>query len=81
MTVARVTEISAASSEGFEAAIGLAIGQGTERAKQSLRNVRGAWVKDMNVFTEDGDIKAYKVNLHGELTGHLRAGGHHLEVH
>jgi flavin-binding protein dodecin len=28
-----------------------------------LRNIEGAWVKDMNVLIEDGNIKAYKVNL------------------
>ena len=59
MTVARVTELSAASPEGFEEAIKEAI----ERANKTLRNVEGAWVKDMNVLIEDGNIKAYKVNL------------------
>ena len=59
MTVARVTELSAASPDGFEEAIREAI----ERANQTLRNVEGAWVKDMNVLLEDGNIKAYKVNL------------------
>jgi flavin-binding protein dodecin len=59
MTVARVTELSAASPDGFEAAIREAI----ERANQTLRNVEGAWVKDMNVLLEEGNIKAYKVNL------------------
>jgi len=59
MTVARVTELSAASPDGFEEAIREAI----ERANKTLRNVEGAWVKDMNVLIEDGNIKAYKVNL------------------
>ena len=59
MTVARVTELSASSPDGFEAAIREAI----ERANQTLRNVEGIWVKDMNVLIEDGNIKAYKVNL------------------
>jgi flavin-binding protein dodecin len=59
MTVASVTEISAASSEGFEAAVR----EGIERANRTLRNVEGAWVKDMNVLIEDGQIRAYKVNL------------------
>jgi flavin-binding protein dodecin len=59
MTVARVTELSAASPDGFEAATREAI----ERANKTLRNVEGAWVKDMNVLIEDGNIKAYKVNL------------------
>ena len=59
MTVARVTELSAASSDGFEEAIR----EAKERANKTLRNVEGAWVKDMNVLVEDGNIKAYKVNL------------------
>ena len=59
MTVASVTEISAASPDGFEAAIR----EGIERATKTLRNVQGAWVKDMNILMEDGQIRAYKVNL------------------
>ena len=27
------------------------------------RGVEGAWVKDMNVTIEDGNIKGYRVNL------------------
>jgi flavin-binding protein dodecin len=59
MTVASVTEISTASPEGFEEAIK----EGIARANQTLRNVEGCWVKDMNVLIEGGQIKAYKVNL------------------
>jgi flavin-binding protein dodecin len=59
MSVARVTEISAVSEEGFEDAIRRAIAGAT----QTLRNVEGAWVKDQNVLIEDSDIRGYKVNL------------------
>jgi dodecin len=59
MTVASVTEISAASPESFEAAIR----EGIERANKTLRNIQSAWVKDRNVLIEDGQIRAYKVNL------------------
>jgi dodecin len=59
MTVASVTEISAASPDGFEAAIR----EGLERATKTLRNVQSAWVKDMNILMEDGQMRAYKVNL------------------
>jgi flavin-binding protein dodecin len=59
MSVARVTELSAVSENGFEDAINLAIA----RANQTLRGVEGAWVKDMNVMIEDGIIVGYKVNL------------------
>ena len=59
MTVARVTEISATSEQSFEDAINL----GIQRATSTLRNVEGAWVKDMNVLISDGNIRGYKVNL------------------
>jgi dodecin len=59
MTVATVTEISATSPDSFEAAVQ----EGVNRANKTLRNVEGAWVKDMNVMIEDGSITGYKVNL------------------
>jgi flavin-binding protein dodecin len=59
MTIARVTEISATSEQSFEDAIN----QGIQRATSTLRNVESAWVKDMNVLMQDGNIKGYKVNL------------------
>ena len=59
MSVATVTEISAASDTSFEDAVQ----QGIARATKTLRNVEGAWVKDQNVMIEDGNIVGYKVNL------------------
>jgi flavin-binding protein dodecin len=59
MSVARVTEISATNPDSFEAAINEAI----TRATSTLRNVEGAWVKDMNVLISDNNIVGYKVNL------------------
>ncbi len=59
MTVARVTEISATSEQSFEDAIN----QGVNRATSTLRNVESAWIKDMNVMIENGNIVGYKVNL------------------
>ncbi|MPZ71697.1 MAG: dodecin domain-containing protein [Nitriliruptorales bacterium] len=58
-SVARVSEISASSSESFEDAVKV----GLNRANQTLRNIESAWVKDQNVMLENGEIKAYKVNL------------------
>ncbi len=46
-------------ARGFQAAIR----EGIERATKTLRNVQSAWVKDRNVLTEVGQIRAYKVNL------------------
>ena len=58
-TVARVTEISAVSPNGFEDAIKVAI----DRATQTLRNVTSAWVKEQRVEVVDGAIVNYQVNL------------------
>jgi dodecin len=59
-TVARVTEISATSDTSFEDAVKI----GLERATQSLRGVRSAWVKEQEVQVGDGGtISGYKVNL------------------
>ena len=59
MAIARVTEISATSTESFEAAIK----QGLERANQTLRNVRSAWIKEQQVRIEGGTITEYQVNM------------------
>jgi dodecin len=59
MSVARVVEISATSSESFDDAVK----QGIERANQTLRHVEGAWVKEQNVMIHEGQITNYKVNL------------------
>ncbi|HET9964302.1 MAG TPA: dodecin family protein [Rubrobacter sp.] len=59
MSIARVTELSATSETSFEDAINVAIA----RATRTLRGVEGAWVKDMNVSIEDGNIRTSRVNL------------------
>jgi dodecin len=59
MSVARVTELSAVSETSFEDAIQ----QGVTRATSTLRGVEGAWIKDMNVLIENGNITGYKVNM------------------
>ncbi len=59
MSIASVTELSAVSEQSFEDAINMAV----NRATQTLRNVQSAWVKDMNVMIENGNITGYKVNL------------------
>ena len=59
MAVARVTEISSTSSTSFEDAIR----SGLERANQTLRNVKSAWIKEQQVDIDDGRIVAYRVNM------------------
>jgi len=68
MSIARVTELSAISEQGFEDAIQQAV----SRATKTLRGVEGCWVKDMNVMIEDGNIVGYKVNV--EITFQLEGG-------
>jgi len=59
MGVARVTEISSTSPTSFDDAVT----KGIERASKTLRNVSGAWIKDMNVSIENGKVSAFRVNM------------------
>ena len=59
MSIARVTEISATSEKGFEDAVR----QGVKRANETLRNVKGAWVKEQHVMCDGGNITHYRVNM------------------
>jgi dodecin len=59
MSVASISEIICTSSKSFEDAIQ----QGIARATKTLRNVRGAWVKEQEVKVEGDRITAYKVVL------------------
>jgi dodecin len=59
MSVASISEIICTSSKRFEDAIH----QGIARATKTLRNVRGAWVKEQEVKVEGDRITAYKVVL------------------
>lgn len=58
-SVARITEISAESPNSFEEALRT----GLERANTTLRNVKGAWVKEQQVAVVDGKITAFRVNM------------------
>ena len=59
MSIARITEISSTSTKSFEDAIQSAV----TRATKTLRNVRGAWVKEQQIKIDDGKIVEYQVNL------------------
>ena len=59
MTVARITEISSISTKSFEDAVV----QGVDRANKTLKNVKGAWIKDQEVTVENGKVSGYKVIL------------------
>jgi flavin-binding protein dodecin len=59
MSVAKVTEISATSTKGFEDAVQ----QGLTRAARTLRNIQGAWLKEQHVQCTDGVVTSYRVNM------------------
>ena len=60
MTVAKVTEIKVSSPKSFDDAIQ----EGITRANKTLKNVKSAWVKDLEVIIDDkGQIAEYRVLL------------------
>ena len=58
-SVARVTEISATSETSFEDAVKVVI----DRATQTLRGVKSAWIKEQEVLLGDSGVTGYKVNM------------------
>lgn len=59
MAVAKVIELSATSNVSFEDAIRQAI----EKASETVRNIKGAWVKEQQVTVENGQVSGYRVDL------------------
>ncbi len=59
MSVARVSEISSTSDKSFEDAMQ----QGISRANKTLRNVKGAWIKEQQLDIEGGKVTRYRVNM------------------
>ncbi len=59
MSIARITEINAASSKSFDDAIRT----GIQRANKTLRNVKGAWIKEQKVVVKEGAVTEYRVNM------------------
>jgi dodecin len=59
MSIAKVSEISATSTKSFEDAIE----HGIARAHKTLRNVRSAWIKELQVRVTKGSITEYQVNM------------------
>lgn len=58
-TVARVTTITAKSDVSFDDAISA----GVARAAETLRGVKGAWVKEQKVEVDAGAITSWSVTL------------------
>lgn len=58
-SVARVTEISAESATSFDDAVRA----GIERAGQTLRGIKSAWIKEQSVQVTDGQVTRYRVDM------------------
>jgi flavin-binding protein dodecin len=59
MTVAKVSEIIASSSKGFDDAIA----SGIKRATKTLKGVQSAWVADQEVLVKNDKVVEYRVRL------------------
>jgi len=58
-SVARVTEITAASPNSFDDAVKV----GIERATKTLKNVTSAWVQEQTVTVSGNKVSEYRVNM------------------
>jgi hypothetical protein len=58
MSVAKVIELTATSPESFEDACR----QGLEKASETIRDIRAAWVDGQEVFVADGAV-VFQVHL------------------
>lgn len=59
MSVAKITEISASSTVSFDDAVKV----GIERAGKTLKNIKGAWVKEQSVVVDDNKVTEYRVTM------------------
>jgi flavin-binding protein dodecin len=59
-TVSKVLEISSSSTKGIEDAVQ----SGLKKVAKSVKNIKGAWVNDIKVLTDnDGKITEWRVNM------------------
>jgi flavin-binding protein dodecin len=59
MSVAKNIEITATSPTSFEDAVE----KGIARATKTMKNVRGAWIKDQKINISDGKATEYQVSM------------------
>ena len=60
MSISRTTEIKSSSTTSFDDAMK----KGVARALKTLKNVRGAWIKNQEVLLDEkGKITEYRVQL------------------
>lgn len=59
MSIAKVTEVIASSTESIEDAVH----HGVQRASQTLDDISGVWVKDIKATVKNGKVDEWRVNL------------------
>ena len=59
MSIAKSSEISAASKESFEDAIR----EGIRRFGKTIDNIEGAWIKEQKVVVKNGAVDEYRVTM------------------
>lgn len=60
MSIAKVIELNAASEKSLEDAVQ----RGLKKAAESVKNIKGAWVNEVKVITDDsGNITEWRVNM------------------
>lgn len=59
MSVAKIIEISSASTKSFEDAVQ----NGISRAAETIKHIQGAWVAEQKVLVEKGKVVEYRVTL------------------
>src|SRR6185312_12042517 len=58
--ITKVIELSASSTNGLEDAVT----GGLKRASKTVKNIKGAWINDLKVVTnDDGSVAEWRVNM------------------
>ena len=60
MSIAKIIEVNASSKTSVEDAVKT----GLKKAGETIKNIKGAWVNEIKVVTDDaGNITEWRVNL------------------
>ena len=60
MSVAKIIEVNAASKTSMEDAVK----SGLSKCAETVKNIKGAWVNEIKVVTDDGgNVTEWRVNL------------------
>lgn len=60
MSIAKVIEVNASSPSSMEDAVK----SGLKKCAESIKNIKGAWVNEIKVVTDDGgNVTEWRVNL------------------